>query len=101
MERESIEKYICGLFGITKTDLTRRCRKQQLCEARHLLWKVLREHGYGVCQLADLYERRHGAVSHGVKQMNMAIQINRRIENKYNLVKSYIKNKKESNGTTY
>ena len=101
MERKVIEKYICGLFGIPVSDLIRRCRKQQLCEARHLLWKVLREEGYGVCQLEELYERRHGAVSHGVKQMTMTVQVNRRIENKYKLIKSYIKNTKEENGTTY
>ena len=48
-----------------------------------------------MCQLAFYYERRHGAVSHGIKQMNMTIQFNRRIENKYKLIKSYIKNTKE------
>ena len=84
---EHIDLYACALFGINYPDLRRQCRKQSYVEARQTLWKLLKEHGYRVGQLAEMYKRNHGAICNGIRRISFKIDVNRQSELIYKLLK--------------
>ena len=84
---EHIDLHTCALFGINYPDLRRQCRKQSFVEARQMLWKLLKENGYRVGQLAEMYKRNHGAICNGIRRISFKIDVNRQMEIKYKLLK--------------
>ena len=88
---EHIDLYACALFGINYPDLRRQCRKKNFVEARQTLWKLLKEHGYRVGQLAKMYRRTHGAICNGIRRISFKIDVNRQSELKYKLLKDRLK----------
>ena len=88
---EHIDLYACALFGINYPYLRRQCRKKNFVEARQTLWKLLKEHGYRVGQLAKMYRRNHGAICNGIRRISFKIDVNRQSELKYKLLKDRLK----------
>lgn len=84
---EHLDNYACALFCINHSDLRRQCRKRSFVVARHMLWKILKEHGYRVGELAKMYRRNHGAVCNGIRRISFQIDVNRQMELKYKLLK--------------
>jgi len=91
-ELEHLDLYACALFGINYPDLRRQCRKQTYVEARQMLWKILKEDGYRVGELAEMYKRNHGAICNGIRRISFKIDVNRQAELKYKLLKDRLKN---------
>ncbi len=85
------DEVACLLFGICHLDIRRQTRQQARVEARQMIWKVLKERGYRVCELARIYERDHNAIHCGIKRISMKIEYDRRLETKYNLLKGRMK----------
>jgi len=86
-ELEHLDLYACALFGINYPDLRRQSRKRNYVEARQMLWKLLKEHGYRVGELAEMYNRNHGAICNGIRRISFKVDVNRQIELKYKLLK--------------
>ena len=91
-ELEHLDLYACALFGINYPDLRRQCRKQSYVEARQMLWKILKEKGYRVGELAEIYKRNHGAICNGIRRISFKIDVNRQSELKSKLLKDRLKN---------
>ena len=89
---EHVDNFACALYGINYNDLRRQCRKQNFVEARQMLWKVWKEHGYRVGQLATMYKRNHGDICNGIRRISFKIDVNRQAELKYKLLKESLNN---------
>ncbi len=90
MDVKELEKYVAAVFGISVFDIKRHCRKLHMAEARQMLWKLLIEEDYRVSDLTHMYDRHHGAISSGLKRINMKIAFNRQIELKYKMIKEFM-----------
>ena len=89
---EHLDLYACALFGINYSDLRRQCRKRSYVEARQMLWKLLKEGGYRVGEIALIYRRNHGAICNGIRRISFKIDVNRQAELKYKLLKDRLNN---------
>lgn len=67
---KKIEKIICKAADITLEELCSTERTRPLVDARHAVWLLLYEHvGYSYGDIAQMYERDHTSIAHGVKRI--------------------------------
>ena len=91
-EIKKVDEFTCKAFGINLIDIRRKWRTYPYADARQMIWKVLKEtFGYKTCELARLYERDHGAITHGVKAITGKLTYDIRLQSKYKYIKEELK----------
>ena len=69
---------VANVFGIEVSDLTARCRREELVIPRHIYVKLLRDSGYGYSEIARLMNRDHGTAINSVRRAQEIIETDRR-----------------------
>jgi len=87
MSIKEVNKVVAKYFGIKVSDIKGLCRNREFVDARQVAWKILKDNGYGVCELGRAYNKNHGAVGKGIKRITGLIEVHRKIEAMYKQIK--------------
>tara|TARA_B100000029_G_scaffold273971_1_gene268737 strand:- start:163 stop:609 length:447 start_codon:yes stop_codon:yes gene_type:complete len=60
---------VASAFSIPLAQLFARNRSELVAYARFCAWAILRQRGYTLKRISDAFDRDHGAVHHGLKQV--------------------------------
>ncbi|MDR1646024.1 MAG: hypothetical protein LBS05_09455 [Tannerellaceae bacterium] len=72
------------LIDIPKEELLGKRRSQRLDNARQLLWKKMRQNGYTVTWIAELFHRTHSSVSKGIQRSQFLLETGDRLVTYWN-----------------
>lgn len=69
---------ICETFGVTKLDLISRSRKQELSEARNIIYYVLHKvYKLTACEVARMFHRNHATILNGANRIEGFMEVDK------------------------
>ena len=74
LEFEEILNKTCNFFKLEKKVLLGKCRKREIADARHMLYKYTHEAGFKCYYISEkIGKRNHSTVSSGIKTLNQLL----------------------------
>ena len=81
---EKVKKVIEEYFNV---DLTEQTRQMNVVEARSMFYKICRENlGLKYRQIAEVVNKNHASVIHGIKTLNDLIDTDKRVKNDFDII---------------
>ena len=85
---QSILRFICDEYNVTKEDLIKKDKKTPLPDARHLFFYEAHRQKLGTCEnIGKFLDRDHTTVLHGVKKIRGYYEYDLRIKEKVDRMK--------------
>lgn len=78
---------VCAALGVRREDLTSCRRSRNIADARQMAFKILREDGHTVTDIAARFGRTHATVIHGIRAISEKIANERKLAFAYNTIK--------------
>lgn len=95
IKEEIKEKTIEAVNKVTGVNLTEKTRKFRIVEARMLYYKILKQKGYTLTEIANTLNKNHATVLHSLRVFDDIIDYDKDLKNKYKKAYSMVNNTKE------
>jgi len=97
-KRHKIESAVGSIYGLTIEQINSVTRKRNICDARHLVWKLIEDvHRLGRRDIGRMYKvsytvphANHSTIFHGISAIEDLIETDEKTRIKYNLVKEML-----------
>jgi chromosomal replication initiation ATPase DnaA len=70
--------------GISQEELLGRNRRDRLCDARQLYWRLMKKNGYTVTRIANLCDRDHSSIVTGIQHVEHLLETGDRLVAEWN-----------------
>lgn len=95
IKKEIKEKTIQAVNKVTGVNLTQKTRKFRIVEARMLYYKILKQKGYTLTEIANTLNKNHATVLHSLRVFDDIFEYDKDLQNKYKKAYSMVNNTKE------
>lgn len=95
IKKEIKEKTIQAVNKVTGVDLKEKTRKFRIVEARMLYYKILKQKGYTLTEIANTLNKNHATVLHSLRVFDDIFEYDKDLQNKYKKAYSIANNTKE------
>ena len=96
--KQAIEKTlpaVSEVYNVSCEELMGRSRERNLCEARFVLWKVLRDMPFGLVKIGKPFGRDHTTIKHGCKRLGEWMENEPRTRERFENVKLKLEEKND------